>query len=86
MAENTHLSALEQQLPRIAEEFIKRWHTPVFEPYCNKLIVDERGARKGFPQEVFDEILMLYWLDLNLNSFDPQSTFLSADHPKNRQK
>lgn len=86
MAENLHLSELERQFPRIAEEFVKRWHTPVFEPYCNKLIVDERGVRKGFPQAVFDEILMLYWLDLNLNNFDPQTTFLSKDHPQNRQK
>ena len=85
MTDNSYLSALEQQFPRILEEFVKRWHTPVFEPFCNKLIVDERGARKGFPQDVFDEILMLYWLDMNLNNFDPQTTFLSPDHPQNRK-
>lgn len=63
-------SALEKQFPRIAEEFVRRWHTPTFEPYCYKLIVDERGTRKGFPNEVFEEILLLYWLDLNLTNFD----------------
>ena len=76
MATNTQISELEQHFPRIAEEFVKRWHTPMFEPFCYQLIVDERGNRKGFPALVFDEILALYWLDLNLTNFDPQSNFI----------
>ncbi len=77
MANDTYLSELERLYPRIAEEFVKRWRTPMFEPYCYQLIVDERGNRKGFPSAVFDEILSLYWLELNLTNFDPQATFVS---------
>jgi hypothetical protein len=69
-------SDLERLFPRIAEEFVRRWRTPMFEPFCYKLIVDERGTRKGFPASVFDEILFLYWLDLNLSSFNPQDAFV----------
>ncbi len=78
-------SELERQFPRIAEEFVRRWRTPVFEPYCYKLIVDERGTRKGFPAAVFDEILTLYWLDLNLATFDPKRASVSLrDNRPNR--
>ena len=84
MADNTYTSELEQHFPRITEEFLKRWHTPMFEPFCYQLIVDERGNRKGFPAAVFDEILTLYWLDLNLSNFDPQATFVSLTQ-KNRR-
>ena len=77
MANDTYLSELERLYPRIAEEFVKRWRTPMFEPYCYQLIVDERGNRKGFPSAVYDENLSLYWLELNLTNFDPQASFVS---------
>jgi hypothetical protein len=72
-------SELEKLFPRIAQEFMRRWRTPAFEPYCYKLIVDDRGSRKGFPASVFDEILFLYWLDMSLSNFDPRSSFASLD-------
>lgn len=84
MTNNTYASDLELQFPRITEEFVKRWHTPMFEPFCYQLIVDERGNRKGFPAEVFAEILTLYWLDLNLTNFDPQSTFVPLSQNQKR--
>jgi hypothetical protein len=81
MAATAYVSDLEKSFPRIAEEFVKRWRTPVFEPYCYKLIVDERGSRKGFPAEVFDDILFLYWMDLNLHNFDPHAAFVVNERP-----
>jgi hypothetical protein len=84
MADNAQLSDLERHFPRIAEEFVKRWHTPMFEPFCYQLIVDERGNRKGFPAEVFAEILALYWLDLNLANFNPQSAFVPLSQDTRR--
>jgi hypothetical protein len=84
MANNSLISELEQHFPRIAEEFVKRWHTPMFEPFCYQLIVDERGNRKGFPAPVFDEILALYWLDLNLTNFDPQTNFIPLSQSTRR--
>ncbi len=84
MAKDTHLSELEKNFPRIVEEFVKRWHTPMFEPYCYQLIVDERGSRKGFPAEAFAEILTLYWLDLNLTNFNPQSAFVPLSQNQRR--
>lgn len=84
MTKDAYLSELEQHFPRIAEEFVKRWHTPMFEPFCYQLIVDERGNRKGFPADVFAEILALYWLDLNLTNFDPQSAFVPLSQSQKR--
>ena len=56
----------------------------MFEPYCYQLIVDERGSRKGFPAESFAEILTLYWLDLNLTNFNPQSAFVPLSQNQKR--
>jgi hypothetical protein len=80
-----HVSELEKHFPRIAEDFVKRWRTPVFEPFCYKLIVDERGTRKGFPADVFEEILFLYWLDLNLINFNLQDAFVPLRETARRE-
>jgi hypothetical protein len=72
MAEDAYISALEVEFPRIMKEVLERWGTPLFEPYTKRLIIDERGGRKGFSPQVLSELLFLYSIDMFSREFDPQ--------------
>jgi len=51
---------LEKQYPHILNKIVELWDTPQMEAYFVDLMVDKRGTRKGFPQDVATEI---YYLD-----------------------
>ena len=52
--------ALLQQFPRIANMLAQSWHDPAsFREYMFDLLIDRRGSRKGFPQDVRSELLRL---------------------------
>lgn len=52
--------ALLQQFPRIANQLANAWIDPVaFRDDMFDLLIDRRGARKGFPPEVESELLAL---------------------------
>jgi hypothetical protein len=52
--------ALARQFPRIANRLWEMWKRPAqCDAYFKKLIVDERGGRKGFPPEVAAELSTL---------------------------
>ncbi|HXC38250.1 MAG TPA: hypothetical protein VN667_04835 [Burkholderiales bacterium] len=46
--------------PRIAKAIELMWGNPELETYFDKLIVDDRGGRAGFPRPVMDALLKLY--------------------------
>lgn len=77
----TYESETEKQFPRVARDLVARWRTKEFEPYTYRLIIDDRGSRKGFPPEVLDELLMLYTMDLMINNFSPEDAILDAINP-----
>jgi hypothetical protein len=54
------LSALETGFPHVVRRLLECWHTPAARPYLDSLILDDRGGRRGFPPEVFSEILLLH--------------------------
>jgi hypothetical protein len=56
--------ALEKQFPRIMQNIILMWGFPEFPKYIEKISVDERGNRHGFPPEVLDEIMLLHAVHL----------------------
>jgi hypothetical protein len=52
--------ALLKQFPRIANTLAQAWHDPAaFREYMFDLLIDRRGGRQGFPQEVRSELLKL---------------------------
>jgi hypothetical protein len=52
--------ALLQQFPRIANMLAQSWHDPAeFREYMFDLLIDRRGSRQGFPQDVRSELLRL---------------------------
>jgi hypothetical protein len=51
--------ALEKQFPRIMQSIILMWGFPEFSKYIEKISVDDRGNRQGFPAEVLEEIMLL---------------------------
>lgn len=52
--------ALLQKYPRIANMLAQSWHDPAaFREYMFDLLIDRRGRRKGFPQDVRSELLRL---------------------------
>jgi hypothetical protein len=58
------MSALEKQFPRIAQNITLMWGFPEFLKYLEKISVDERGNRKGFPTEVMEELMLLHAVHL----------------------
>lgn len=53
------MCALETQFPRILDAIQALWGYPELNTYFNKLIIDDRGDRTGFPAEAWDEIFLL---------------------------
>lgn len=52
-------SAIESEFPAIAEKLILLWGHPECLNYLSKLIIDNRGNRKGFDLDVMSELVML---------------------------
>jgi len=48
---------IERRFPRIAATIRELWGKRALDEYFNKLVVDERGDRVGFPPDVLDAIL-----------------------------
>jgi hypothetical protein len=68
--------ALMRRFPRIANQLAAVWsETPSVRSYLDSLLVDDRGHRQGFPQDVLRELLSLRLYHENLH---PQE--LSAWH------
>ena len=55
----TGKSAIETHFPRIARELSRRWLTEAIEPYMASLLIDSRGGRLGFPEDVLEELMFL---------------------------
>ena len=53
------LTIVEQAFQRIAEGLVGVWGTAQFDDFMQKLLIDERGDRKGFPSEVAEALLRL---------------------------
>lgn len=52
-------TALEKRFPHILNAIVAMWGYQELNVYFQKLSVDERGGREGFPIEVWEEINML---------------------------
>jgi len=49
-----------QRLPRIANALARLWHDSVeLQVYLDDLLVDRRRGRRGFPPEIYNELMIL---------------------------
>ena len=58
-AEKIDTRAALEEFPHIAAALTGLWGRDGFEEYLGKLIVDERGNRKGFSMDAMEELLLL---------------------------
>ena len=56
------LSPLEEQFPRLGHEIVAFWGSPTCFDQLQGLLVDSRGGRKGFPEEVYSDLSLLLTL------------------------
>jgi hypothetical protein len=55
----TDLSALEELFPRLVPEIVSSWGSPTCYAYLQGLMIDGRGGRKGFPENVYSDLSLL---------------------------
>lgn len=55
-------SPLEAHFPRLVLEILTFWGTPTCFEQLQALLVDDRGGRQGFPEEVYSDLSMLLTL------------------------
>lgn len=60
------VSAIESRFPHIARELCALWKTDRIEIYLDSLLIDDRGDRIGFPEDVLDELMFLSGLRWHL--------------------
>lgn len=53
------VSAIEKRFPRIANKLCALWGGQEIDNYIDTLLIDNRGARMGFPMDVLDELMFL---------------------------
>jgi hypothetical protein len=59
MADTESISLIEAKFPRVVQTVTLLWWERELRNYFEKLIVDERGDRDGFPPDVMQELLFL---------------------------
>lgn len=72
-----NINFIREIYPRIAEAIELTWGTMECDAYLNKLILDERGDRQGFPVAVLGALLQLSMA---------HSELLKSITPKKRDK
>jgi hypothetical protein len=58
-----HVRAAIEAYPHLLQPLCTLWGHPEFERFVTRLIVDERGGRKGFAADVIEELLFLAQLN-----------------------
>jgi hypothetical protein len=54
-------STVEQKFPRIAEKLVMVWPSAACSAFIRNLVVNsDRNCREGFPEEVIEDLMMLY--------------------------
>jgi len=78
-----HLAILKDSYPRIASAIELMWGHPECEDYVNKLILNDRGSRQGFPKDAMSALLGLFRLHTQAFSFQSDFDKWSENNKKN---
>jgi ankyrin repeat protein len=60
--EERYPKSLETKFKRIFDKIVELWGTPMLDDYFTSLLIDERGGRQGFPDDVMRDIFFLHGL------------------------
>ncbi|CAN5469652.1 hypothetical protein BH11PSE11_BH11PSE11_04650 [soil metagenome] len=71
------ITTLEKDYPRVIQAITAMWGFPELNLYFDKLTIDERGDREGFPPDVWDDIYTLQNLHHQLVPLAPVSATVS---------
>ncbi len=53
-------SAIQEQYPSISAKIAQMWGSVTLQDYLNKIIIDDRGGRQGFPVSILSALMRLY--------------------------
>jgi tankyrase len=56
---DTQTSFIEEKYPRICQQLALMWGHPELEKWFEKMWIDDRGTRQGFPPEVMSELMFV---------------------------
>jgi hypothetical protein len=56
-------STIEQRFARVSQQLAEMWPSDACASYINGLVISDRAERQGFPQEVIDDLMMLYQIN-----------------------
>ena len=58
-APDPYVTTMERDFPRVLQAIQAMWGYQEMNLYFRKLMMDERGARDGFPKDVWEDLYML---------------------------
>jgi hypothetical protein len=56
---DTQTCYLEDKFPRIAQQITLLWSHPELQTFFERLWIDDRGSRQGFPEECMAELMFI---------------------------
>jgi hypothetical protein len=71
--------------PHIIESICLMWGGREADSYLSRLVIDTRGGRKGFPQDVMDELLVLAEVCTIKSGLKPDFTPFDRDRSRERE-
>ena len=73
-----------ESYPHIVESVCLMWGGREADAYLNKLVIDTRGGRKGFPRDVMDDLLVLVEVCTIKSGLKPDFTPFDRDRTRER--
>ena len=56
-------STIEQRFTHVSQQLVAMWPSEACAMYIQRLVISDRGSRQGFPQDVVDDLMMLYQIN-----------------------
>jgi hypothetical protein len=82
--ERVFVRAALESYPHIVESVCLMWGGREADAYLNKLVIDTRGGRKGFPRDVMDDLLVLVEVCTIKSGLKPDFTPFDRDRSRER--
>jgi len=84
--ERVFVRAALESYPHIVESVCLMWGGREADAYINRLVIDTRGGRKGFPRDVMDDLLVLAEVCTIKSGLKPDFTPFDRDRSREREK
>jgi hypothetical protein len=84
--EKVFVRAALESYPHIVESVCLMWGGREADAYINRLVIDTRGGRKGFPRDAMDDLLVLAEVCTIKSGLKPDFTPFDRDRSREREK